>query len=187
MAASTPGINELCLWYREPAVQWDHAMPIGNGRLGAMIFGGLTDEKLQLNEETIWSGGYRDTNNSQALESLSLVRQLVVQGKVAEASEIAEDMLLGVPKRVKPYEPLGNLLLNFPAVEAQQVQSYHRWLDLKRAVACVDYEVDGVQYTREYFASSIDQAIIIRLTASKPGMLTVGVQLERERDAAAKR
>src|SRR5438270_4797192 len=103
--------HPLTLWYRHPVSQWNQATPLGNGRLGAMVFGGVEKERIQLNENTLWSGGPRDCNNPEALKHLSEVRRLQFDGKPEEAYQIADRFLMGEPRRVKPYETLGDLWL----------------------------------------------------------------------------
>src|SRR6058998_2255790 len=104
---------DLRLWYRQPAKTWNEALPIGNGRLGAMIFGGVASERIQLNEDTIWAGEKRDRNNPEGAKNLAEVRRLLFAGKPKEAEELAERTIISVPKRLPPYQPLGDLLLRF--------------------------------------------------------------------------
>jgi alpha-L-fucosidase 2 len=169
------------LWWRNPAPQWDQAMPVGNGRLGAMIFGGLCDERLQLNEETLWSGGVRDTNNPDAAGHLDEVRQLLLAGDPVSAEKIADAFMLGRPKSLKPYQTLGDLHLSFDHTDS--VTDYARSLDLRDGVARVCYRVNEARYLREVFASAVDQVIVVRLTCTSPGALSLRLRLSRERDA----
>ncbi|MBM3881828.1 MAG: glycoside hydrolase family 95 protein [Verrucomicrobia bacterium] len=171
----------LKIWFQQPATNWEtQALPIGNGRLGAMIFGGTDRERIQLNEDSLWSGGPRDTNNPEALEHLPEVRRLLFAGQPAEAEKLANARLMGKPMTVKPYQSLGNLRLEFPGHEA--AQDYRRELDLETAAVRVSYRVGEVRYTRELFASHPDQVIVIRLTCSQPGGLTLFALLDREQD-----
>src|SRR5438552_3249866 len=110
--AATPD-ETLRLWYRQPAIQWTEALPIGNGRLGAMVFGGVEHERLQLNEDTIWAGEKRDRNNPEGEHNLPEVRRLLFAGKPKEAEALAEKTMIAIPKRMPPYQPLGDLLLHF--------------------------------------------------------------------------
>jgi alpha-L-fucosidase 2 len=161
----------LTLWERQPAREWVQAFPIGNGRLGGMVFGGIGLERIQLNEETIWVGQPQDTTNPRALQALPQVRQLLFEGKNAEAEALAQAHLMGEPLRIKPYQPLGNLWLAFEG-EGTAVD-YRRDLDLETAIATVRYRIDDVTYVRESFASTVDQAIVVRIACDQPGRLNV--------------
>ena len=156
----------LVLWYDKPASQWVEALPIGNGRLGAMIFGGPASERLQLNEDTLYAGGPYDPNNREALRFLPEARQLIWAGKYKEASDLIGEKMMAHPIKQMPYEPLGDLSLEFAGHD--DVSNYHRNLDLDRAIATVSYTVGGVSFSREVFASPVDQVIALRLTADKP-------------------
>ena len=169
------------LWYRQPATRWVDAMPLGNGRLGAMVFGGVEHERIQLNEDTVWNGKKRDRNNPLAAKGLPEVRRLLFEGKPVEAEALANKTLLGVPRRQPMYQPLGDLLLEFPAGGA--VSDYRRELDLATGVARVSYTVGGVKYEREVFASAPNQVIVVRLTAGAPGRLSFRATLTRAQDA----
>jgi alpha-L-fucosidase 2 len=169
------------LWYRQAAAQWDHAMPLGNGRLGAMVFGSVNRERIQLNEETLWMGGPRQTDNPEARLHLPEVRRLLFEGQPREASAIAEKYLMGKPWRLDSYQTLGDLRLNFDYESL--VSDYRRELDLDTAVARVTYRVNGVYYTRETFTSHPDQAIVMRITADRPGQVSLGVWMDRSQDA----
>ena len=174
----------LSLWYTQPAAKWSEALPVGNGRLGAMIFGGAAGERLQLNEDSVWAGEKRDRINPQAARALPEVRRLLLSGQVKEAEALADKAIIATPRRMPPYQPLGDLLLTFPGHEA--ATGYRRELNLDTAMAAVRYRVDGVDYTREVFASAPDQAIVMRLTASRRGSLTFSAILSREADANAR-
>src|ERR1051325_728001 len=143
-AHAKEAVNPMLLWYSAPAKQWTEALPIGNGRLGAMVFGGVTQERLQLNEDTLWAGGPYDPNNTNALALLPEARKLIFEGKYAEAQRLIGDKMMSRPLRQMPYETGGDLLLNFPT--SGTVMNYRRELDLDRAVARVSYESDGVTY-----------------------------------------
>jgi alpha-L-fucosidase 2 len=166
---------DLTLWYKTPAQQWINALPIGNGRLGAMVFGGIQQERLQLNEDTLWSGGPRDWNNPQSLQELPEVRRLVFEGRYAEANELARQMQ-GL--YTESYQPLGDLLLEFPFANAEAVSAYYRDLDLDRAVATTRYTMDEAIYTREVFSSSPDQVIVMHIACDQPGKLNFTVRLD---------
>jgi len=177
---SEPPDGEMSLWFRQPASIWDHALPIGNGRFGAMVFGGVPQERLQFNEDTLWSGGPRDTTNPRALRYLPLIRQLLNEGQIARATRLAERHMMGEPMRVKPYQSLADVWIDFDHTE---VEDYRRELDLATGICRVQYRVGEVLFTREYFASAPDQVVVVRLTASEPGALTFNLRMTREQDA----
>src|SRR5687768_4047395 len=127
-AVTGAGWSDLRLWYRQPAANWNEALPIGNGRLAAMVFGGVQAERIQLNEDTIWAGEKRDRINPEGARNLAEVRRLLFAGKPREAEVLAERTLIAVPKRMPPYQPLGDLLLRFPGHE--NASEYLRELDL---------------------------------------------------------
>lgn len=154
------------LFYTQPADQWEETLPIGNGCLGAMIWGGVTSERLGLNEDSLWSGYPHDKNNPNAYKYLNKSRELIMNGKYTEAEELIRDHMLG--EYNESYLPLGDLYLNFQ--HNGQVTGYERILDIEHAIATVSYAVDGNNYRREYFASYPSNAIFIRLTCDKPQM-----------------
>lgn len=172
----------LSLWYRAPANEWIYALPIGNGRLGAMVYGGVNREYLQLNEDSLWSGQPIERDNPTALETLPRARQLLFDHKYIEAQDLIEEKFMGtrIEKGLHTYQTLGDLVLTFP--ENQQVSDYRRDLNLDNAVASVRYTADGVTYTREVFSSPVDQAIIMRITASQPGKISLVAELNRPAD-----
>ncbi len=157
----------LSLWYRRPANVWTEALAIGSGRLGAMVFGGIQRERLQLNEDTLWGGGPYDPNNPEALAALPEVRRLVFEGKYREADQLVNQKMIAKPRGQMPYQTVGDLLLAFP--EVISVVDYRRDLNLDTAISRVTYVTGGVRFTRELFASPVDQVIVLRLTADQPG------------------
>ena len=166
----------LMLWYRQPAEQWTEALPIGNGRLGAMIFGGIARERLQLNEDTLYAGGPYDPSNPDALAALPQVRALIAEGKYAEAQDLANEKMMARPIRMPSYQTVGELILTFgPSAYAQD---YRRDLDLTTACAHVAFQRDGVNFTRESFASAVDQVIVTQITADRPGALSFRASFE---------
>ncbi|HYL77677.1 MAG TPA: glycoside hydrolase family 95 protein [Bryobacteraceae bacterium] len=171
------------LWYRQPAEKWTEAMPIGNGRLGAMVFGKVESERIQLNEDSIWAGARSDRVNPEALKNLPEVRRLLMDGKPAQAEALAAKTMLGVPLRLPPYQPLGDLWLNF--APAGEVSDYRRELDLSTGMVRITYAAGGAHYTREIFAPAPDQVLVIRLTCDKPGMISFSANMSRERDATS--
>jgi alpha-L-fucosidase 2 len=161
--------QSLRLWYDKPAVEWEEAMPLGNGRLGAMVFGGTTLERLQLNEDSFWAGSPHDNNNPKGKEVLKEVQRLIFEGKYAEAQSLAATGLVATKVHGMPYQPVGDLMMRFD--DHKQPGNYKRELDLQTAIATTAYSVKSVDYKREVFASIPDQCIVIRLTAGKPGAL----------------
>ena len=176
-----PPTEPLTLWYRKPARHWEtEALPVGNGRMGAMVFGGVDQERIQFNEETVWDGEYVDRSNPDGLKSLPEIQRLLFEGQNGKASSLAKRSMMGKPERIKSYQTLGDLLLDFP--DAEKVASYRRDLDLTTGIAKVSYQVDGVTFTREVFASYPDQVIVVRLTADQPGKINFNARFDR-RDA----
>ena len=168
----------LTLWYRKPATTWEtEALPIGNGRLAAMVFGGVNNERIQFNEETVWDGVYKDDNNPKALEALPKVRRLLFEGKNVEAKRLAGNSMLGIPKRIKSYQTLCDLFIDFEDTDI--VSGFRRDLDLTTAISRTNYKVDGVEYTREAFVSSPDQAVVVNLKASQPGKINFTARFSR--------
>ncbi|TDC74648.1 glycoside hydrolase family 95 protein, partial [Streptomyces hainanensis] len=155
--------HPLRLWYTAPAADWLQALPIGNGRLGAMVFGGVETERLQLNEDTVWAGGPYDPAAPDGLANLPEIRRRVFAGDWSGAQELIGSTFMGTPLGQLPYQPVGNLRLTFPA--GGPAGDYARELDLTTAVARTRYTRDGATHTREVFASGADQAIVVRLTA----------------------
>ena len=176
-----PTGNESRLWYRQPATSWNEALPIGNGRLGGMVFGSAPVERIQINEETIWAGKKGDRINPEAARNLSLVRRLLLEGKPVEAESLAQRTLIAVPKRMPPYQPLGDLWLRFSNHE--NPRGYHRELDLDSAIVRVSYRSGDAIFKREIFSTAADQVIVIRLTCDRPGRITFSAKLTRERDS----
>ncbi|HTV17517.1 MAG TPA: glycoside hydrolase family 95 protein, partial [Polyangiaceae bacterium] len=165
----------LSLWYRRPAEKWVEALALGNGRLGAMVFGGIEEEQLQLNEDTLWAGGPHDPANPDALAALPRVRALLFAGQYQEAHDLTQARMMGKPIQQAPYQTLGSLLLRFP--EAKAVVDYRRELNLDEAVARVAYSAEGVRYTREAFVSPVDQVVVLRLSADQAKKLSFSVGL----------
>lgn len=173
--------NNLVLWYNKPAEQWTDALPVGNGRLGAMVFGGVEREHIQLNEDTLWEGEPRDTNNPKALEALPKVQQLLFEDKNDEATKLAGETMLGVPHRVKSYQSLGDLFLEFP--HDGDVTAYRRELDLDTGIAKTTYRYGDVNFSREVFATAVDNLIVVRIECDPSDQITFDVTMTREQDA----
>ena len=161
--------QNLKLWYQQPAKTWVEALPVGNSSMGAMVYGGTSHEELQLNEETLWGGGPYRNDNPKALESLNEVRKLIFAGKTMDAQNLI-DQTFYTGRNGMPYQTIGSLVIETPGHE--KAINYYRDLDLERAVATTRYQVDGVNFQREVFASFPDRVIIVRFTADQPGKLS---------------
>jgi len=172
------------LWYRRPAEQWTEALPVGNGRIGAMVFGGTRHERFQLNESSFWAGGPYDPVNPKAHDTLPEVRRLIFAGRYAEAQTLANASVMAVPLSQMSYQPIGDLLLDMPGVDPAAVQEYRRELDLDAATATTFFTSNGITYRRECLASPIDQVIAIRLSADKPGAIDLDMSLTSPQAAA---
>ncbi|WP_210046031.1 glycosyl hydrolase family 95 catalytic domain-containing protein [Paenibacillus sepulcri] len=166
------------LWYDKPAKIWDEALPIGNGRLGAMIFGKVYLERLQLNEDSVWYGGVKNGDNPEAKRNLPEVRRLLREGRQQEAEELAQMGMMSIPKSLNPYQPLGDLNI-YHNGEKEMISDYYRDLDIGQGIAHVRYRLNGVRYEREMFSSSVDQVIVIRIASETPGKLNLRFQLSR--------
>jgi alpha-L-fucosidase 2 len=154
---------DFLLWFAEPAKQWSDALPVGNGRLGAMLFGGFSTERAALNEDTLWSGGPRDWNNPGAKQHLPVIRNLVLAQRSYHEADVECREMQGPYNQ--SYEPLADLAIKF--AHGLQVSRYRRSLDLDSGIAKVTYQANLVQYTREVFCSSPAQLLVMRLTCSK--------------------
>ena len=172
--------NSTILWYNKPAENWDEALPVGNGRLGAMIFGGIKRERYQLNEDSVWSGGPRSRNNKSAFENLKKVRELIKEEKISDAEKIIFDSFCGTPVNQRHYMPLGDLSVeqNFSGEETD----YNRALDVENAVAAVSFSADGVKYKREIIASYPDEVIAIKYSSDKIGKINLKLCLDGRDD-----
>ena len=170
-----PGLAEcqtgLKLWYKQPSGDtWENALPVGNGRLGAMVYGNVEKEIIQLNEHTLWSGSPNRNDNPLLLDSLAFIRKLIFDGKQKEAEQMAGRVILSKKSHGQMFQPLGNLHLAFDG--HQNFSNYYRELDIEKAVAKTTYQVDEISYNREVFASFPDRVIVIHLTASKKNSLS---------------
>jgi len=172
----------LVLWYRQPAASWNEALPVGNGRLGAMVFGGAAEEHLQLNDDTVWAGEKRDRVNPAGREAVPEVRRLLGLGRLADAEALADKAIMAVPRRMPPYQTLGDLFLQMDS--AGEVVDYRRELDLNEAIARVRYRRGSTTFTREIFSSAVDRVMVVRFTKDGPGRISFNATLRRELDAA---
>jgi alpha-L-fucosidase 2 len=177
---SSPWSN-LKLWYRQPATVWNEALPIGNGRLAAMVFGGVAKERIQLNEETVWAGERRDRNNPEGRKNLAEIRRLLLSGKPKEAETLADRTMISIPRRLPMYQSLGDLILEFKGHE--NASDYVRELDLDTGIVRVSYRVGVVKFTREVFVSAVDQVFVVRITSEPETKIEITARLTREQDA----
>ena len=160
----------LTLWYIKPAAKWVEALPVGNGQIGAMAFGGIGNERLQLNDGTLWAGGPYDPSNPKGKEALPEIRNLIFDGKYKAAADLASKTMMAHPLGQLQYQTAGDLLLSFGPVD--KVENYRRDLNLDTAVTSVSYTIEGIEYKREVFSTPVDQVIVMRLTANKPGKIS---------------
>ena len=180
-SASVPPSSDLTLWYEKPAALWVEALPIGTGRLGAMIYGGVKEERLQLNEDTLSAGRPYDPDNAEALEHLPRVRKLIFEGKYREAHDLAKAHMMAKPLTQMPYQTVGDVVLSFPGLQSSE--HYRRELHLDTAVARTTFKSGGVTFTREIFASPVDQVLVARLGADQPGALHFDLSMETPQTA----
>ncbi|MCM1057657.1 MAG: glycoside hydrolase family 95 protein [Firmicutes bacterium] len=167
------------LWYEQPAAEWEEALPIGSGRLGAMVYGGTDAEQLQLNEESIWYGGRVDRINPDFKRNLPLIREYLDQGQIAKAERLMDKAMTGCPDSMHPYQTLGEIAFKFYGIDRENVTAYTRTLDLDRAVARTQFRVGETLYCREIFASHPADCIIMRFTADGPGTVDFTARMRR--------
>jgi alpha-L-fucosidase 2 len=179
--AAEPAPAPTVLWYPTPGYEaLTEGLPIGNGRLGAMVLGGTAEERLALNEATLWSGRPSDPVSPEGLAALPEIRRLVFAGQYTEAAKLANEKFFARHRWQSSYQPLGDLLLSFPGHE--RATDYRRELDLATAVVRISYTLNGVRFTREIFASAPHQALVVRLTADQPGRITTAVRLTTQQE-----
>ncbi|MGV8880455.1 MAG: glycosyl hydrolase family 95 catalytic domain-containing protein [Sphingobacteriaceae bacterium] len=164
------------LWYNKPAANWNEALPIGNGFIGGMIFGGTTQDRIQLNESTIWAGGPNSNIDTTAKTAIDEVRSLLFQKKYVEAQTVANKKLGPVGNSGMPYQLAGNLYLDFAGHE--QATDYRRDLDIESALATVSYKVNGVRFKKEYFTSFTNNVMLVRISADRPGMISGKIRIQ---------
>lgn len=180
-AAAPAAPDQNLLWYEQPASEWSEALPLGNGRLGAVLFGSAAREHLQLNEESLWAGEPVDAYPPNFAANLERVQRLVLEGKIDEARRLGVKTLTASPTSFRSYEPLGDLWIDLPG--GGKAKDYRRELDLATGVARVRYSVDGAEWLRETFISAVDDVLVMRLSVDSPGRLEATVRLTREQDA----
>jgi alpha-L-fucosidase 2 len=167
----------LKLWYDHPARQWVEALPVGNGRLGAMVYGDPYHETIQLNEITVWGGQPNRNDNPDARAALPEVRKLIFEGKYKAAQDLVNKKFISKISQGMPYQTVGNLRLAFPGHE--NYTAYYRELDIQKAVETTRYTVDGVHYESQAFASLPDQVIVVRISSDKPGSINFSATTDR--------
>ncbi|HOS29851.1 MAG TPA: glycoside hydrolase family 95 protein, partial [Treponemataceae bacterium] len=185
------------IWFSKPASDWNEALPLGNGRLGAMVYGGINKEIIQLNEDSLWSGFHRDRNNRDALAHLDEIRSLIDKGRIEEAQELCFTSLSGTPPNQSVYQTAGELHLDFYSADTKGIKgpmgdhnalmreplqdghNYSRELNLESAVSTTQYTVNSVTFTRECFISAPDNIIILKISADKSESIFLRARLDR--------
>ncbi len=173
--------NHLTLWYNQPAKVWDEALPVGNGRLGAMVFGDAVNERIQINEESIWAGCPVNNNNPGSLAHLPEIQKALFENRFKEAWQLANDNMLGTPPRIRSYQPLGDLLINYGW--RAKPEKFKRSLDLKTGIVATEFTVEGKKYSQEVYASVPDNILIIKIKALDGGSIDASFSMTREKDA----
>lgn len=181
VSAESRDYGQLVIWDDKPAGEWSSAFPVGNGRLGAMVYGLVATERIQLNEDTLWAGGPYDPANPEALKVLPKARAMIFEGRYKEAENFINENMMAKPVRQMPYQTVGELVLKVEG--AGNHGAYRRMLDLDTAIATVKYSIDGVNYTREVFSSPVDQVIVVHLAADKPGRISFAAALTTPQSA----
>ena len=170
--------DALKLWYRRPATRWVEALPLGNGRLGAMVWGGIEHERLQLNEDTLYAGGPYEADTSGALEALPEVRRLIFAGQYAKAEALANARMMARPLKQMPYQPLADVVLDFRDIP--DISDYRRELDLDTAITRTQFQTWKTAHTREAFVSPVDQCIVMRVATDRPGAIDLRISLDSD-------
>ena len=168
--------QNMVLWYRQPATTWLQAMPLGNGMIGAMVFGGVPQERIALNESSFWSGRPHDYDDTKAFQYFAQIRDLVFAEKFQEAEKMANEHFYGNPKAQEAYQPIGDLVLSF---DATNVTDYRRELDMETGIAKVTYRSGDAMITREAFVSWPDRVLVVRISADKPGRVSIAGAISR--------
>lgn len=166
------------LWYRQPAAQWEEALPLGNGRLGGMVFGEVIKEHIQVNEDSVWYGGPMDRTNPDTLQHLPEIRRLILAGEISKAERLMKFAMSGSPEGMRPYQTLGDIHFEFEQIG--EVTAYERCLDLEEGIYTNTFTADGVNYKRELFASAPDQVMVLKFTADKQKKISFSALLRRQ-------
>jgi alpha-L-fucosidase 2 len=164
----------MVLWYKQPGVKWLEGLPLGNGLIGAMVFGGVPEERIALNESSFWSGRPHNYDDPEAFNYFPRIRDLVFGEKYKEAEKMTDDHFYGIPKSQEAYQPIGDLVLSFPDVN---VTDYRRELDMETGVATVTYRQDDAVFTRQAFVSWPDRVLVVRISSDKPGRVSVTTKM----------
>ena len=164
LAGCRKDIKPSVLWYDKPAADWNEALPVGNGRLGAMVFGDPENETLQINEESIWAGSKINNNNQEALANLPALQQAIFNGEMKKAEEIANNFFLGTPPRIRSYQPLGELIINYKWNGT--ITGYKRSLDIRSGIASTSFRVNGEPVSESIFSSAPDNILVVNIKAS---------------------
>jgi alpha-L-fucosidase 2 len=162
------------LWYKQPGVKWEEALPIGNGRLGGMVFGGIEKERIQLNEDTLWSGSPKEKINGKAFSHLQKTRELIFEGNYHEAEQLIEAKMVGSTSEA--YQPLGDLYIEHHLQESPKI--YRRELDLNTGIAITTYKIGETKYTREAFVSFPDQVLAVRFQSDNYKPIDISIYLD---------
>ena len=176
--------NSLKLWYKQPASVWEEALPVGNGRLGAMVFGNPVHERLQLNEESIWAGSKINNNNPEALRTLPKLQKALFDSRFKDALKLAEDNFLGTPPRIRSYQPFGDLCIDYKW--NSEPKDYKRELDLRTGIATTFFTVDKKQFIQEVFVSSPADMVVVHIKSTDGGLMNASFKLNRDKDSMVK-
>ena len=176
-------VKDYTLWYKQPANGWDQALPLGNGRIGAMVYGGVFKDTIQFNEESLWAGCKTNSNNPKALDSLDILRELLFEEQHTEAYQIATNTLLGVPPRIRSYQTMGNIIMEHEYTVNDSIKNYMRSLNLNAGLSNTSYHVGETLIEKEYFTSTSDNVIIIRCKTKGDKKINTRISLRRPVDA----
>ena len=165
------------IWFDKPANIWEEALPLGNGKIGAMVFGGTVRDRISLNEETVWYGGYTDRNNPDAKEALPKIRQLILDGKISTAEQLMQTALAGCPNDMRIYQTMGDLMID--QMDPGEITEYRRELDLPSAISTACYRTADTRYEKEYFISAPANLLIVHMRAKGTQKLNFQAKLER--------
>ena len=180
-SSDTQSISETLLWYKDPASDFNQALPIGNGRIGAMVFGGKNSETILINEDSLWSGGKRNRLNPDSLQGFKEVRKLLLEGNMSEAENVAFKKMQGVCPDSRHYMPLGELHIDMSL--DSRPKDYKRSLDLQKAIASTEFSVGDVHFSRDVFVSAPDNVLVVRICADSPSAVSFSCRIDGCDDA----
>ncbi len=172
--SSVKSKRDMVLWYKQQGEKWLEGLPLGNGMIGAMVFGGVPQERIALNESSFWSGRPHNYDDPEAFKYFPQIRDLVFAEKYKEAEKMVDDHFYGIPKSQEAYQPIGDLVLSFPD---SNIADYRRELDMETGVATIRYRQGDAVFTRQAFVSWPDRVLVIRISADKPGRVSVDAKL----------